>query len=159
MTTDCTNTQAHDRESFEDYVGRIALASVRMPEPEPAAAPKRARRSSTEVAAEKALIARIERAIEASPVAVERAILLIAANQTSSELSAGVTVHENGIGFTGCDANLGTWLYKVIRENEGRGMAEGQRLRGKALDLGRKVARRYARTQLLTAAKAKAAMH
>jgi len=113
-----------------------------------------ARRTKQEIAEEKALIARIEEAIEKSPAAVARALEIVYQGQTATEKAAKVTIEENGIGFTGVDANRGTWLVEVvIAEGREKGRPEGELLRGKALEWGRQIASKYARTQLLAAAR------
>jgi len=96
--------------------------------------------------------------LNSNPRAVERALLAIYAAQTAGEQLAGTTCEQNGVGFTGADANTGTWLVQVvIAEGTAKGRPEGQRLRGKALEMGRRIAKHYAGTQLLRAAKIKAA--
>ena len=114
------------------------------------------RRNSRQVGAEKEIVRRIEVAIERSPAAVVRALEGIYARQTSDEQCSHTTRHHNGVGFSQADADLGSWLVTtVIAEGRSKGRSEGDLLRGKALDLGRRVARKYTR-QLLEIAREKA---
>jgi hypothetical protein len=106
------------------------------------------------MAEERALIARIEEALEKSPAAVARALLIIYDGQTEDEKASFTTFEENGRGFSGCDASLGTWLVEtVIGEGREEGRPEGQLLRGGALGMARNLVRKYAKTQLLAAAR------
>lgn len=54
----------------------------------------------------KAKIAFIRKQLEGNSVWALKALLRIYDNQTEAEQAAGETVEENGIGFTGCDANI-----------------------------------------------------
>ena len=53
-----------------------------------------------------AKIAFIRQQLENNPDWAKRALIRIYENQTADEQNSGVTVHDNGIGFTGCDANI-----------------------------------------------------
>lgn len=121
-------------------------------------APKKTRRSSVEVSADKALVARIRRSLASNPAAVVRALEVLFARQTRDEQAAHVTRHDNERGFSQADANTGSWLVTtVITEGRAQGREDADLLRGKALDMGRRIAGKYARTQLLSLAKAKKA--
>jgi hypothetical protein len=115
------------------------------------------RRNRTQAAAQRALVARIEAALDRSPAAVVRALELLYARQTSDEQVTATTRHDNERGFSQAHASTGTWLVTtVIAEGRAQGRAERDLLRGKALDMGRTIAHRYARTQLLQVAYEKA---
>jgi hypothetical protein len=91
-------------------------------------------------------------------IAVERALIALYERQTADEQSAETTKYQNGVGFMGAHAHTGTWLVQtVIAEQKQKGYAEGFRLRGKALEMARRIVRRYAGTQLLEIAKQKEA--
>ena len=118
----------------------------------------RVRRNRTQAAAERALVARIEAALHRSPVAVVRALELLYARQTSDEQATFTTRHDNERGFSQSHASKGSWLVTtVIAQGRDEGRSESQLLRGKALEMGRRIALRYARTQLLQVAYEKAA--
>ncbi len=73
---------------------------------------------------------RIQRLLSFSDVALERAILLVYANQTQDEKYSGNTKHENGTGFNGTDAQFLSSLAKYIdgfRRPEGFRMSIKQR--------------------------------
>ena len=118
----------------------------------------RVRRNKAQAAAQRALVARIERALDRSPAAIVRALELLYARQTSDEQVTATTRHDNERGFSQAHASTGSWLVTtVIAEGRAQGRAERDLLRGKALEMGRNIARRYARTQLLQVAYDKAA--
>jgi len=120
--------------------------------------PRRTRRSSSEVKAEKALIARIREALETNPVAVVRALEALYDRQTRDEQAARTTAHSNSVGFSGCDADTGSWLVQVvIAEGREKGRSDRDLLRGKALEIGRRITKKYASTQLLALAREKEA--
>lgn len=107
-------------------------------------------------AARKAVAARIRATLTSNAAAVVKALEVLYARQTYDEQVIGETVHHNTVGFSGVDANLGTWLVTVvIAEGRAQGRPEDQLLRGKALEMGRRVASRYAATQLCDLALAK----
>lgn len=97
--------------------------------------------------ADQPIVDSILKALDENPRAVMKAIVILGRNQTEDELSQEATLQHNGIGFTGTDARYGTYLYHQI-------MA-GKSLSQKSLTGARKLAKKYARTQLLAAAKAK----
>lgn len=99
--------------------------------------------------ADQPLVASITKAIDENPAAAMRAIVIIGDNQTADEINQQATLEHNGIGFTGVDAKYGTWLYRQIKANIP--------LSQKSLDGCKRIAKKYARTQLLVAAKAKQA--
>ncbi len=105
--------------------------------------------------ADKALVESILKSLDENPYAVERAVLLIADAQTPDEYQWETTNVNNGVGFAASDARLGTELAKAIRGNTA--FPPGKRLRNGTLDRARALVKRYARTQLLVAAKAKRA--
>jgi hypothetical protein len=118
---------------------------------------RRTRRPRAVVAAERALVASIRHALNNSAVAVERALDILFERQTRDEQVAYVTRHDNEVGFSQADARTGTWLVTVVMaEGRSQGRPAGQLLRGKALEIGRRVALHYARTQLLAVAQEKA---
>lgn len=103
--------------------------------------------------ADHAVVDSILKAIDENPKAVERAVLLLADAQTEEEYAYETTNVNNGVGFAASDARVGTELAKIIRGNSA--LPPGRRLKGPRLDQARALVRRYARTQLLCAAKAK----
>ena len=72
-------------------------------------------------------------------LAVERAIVAIYNRQTEDEKHCEKTIHSNGIGFTGADDKMGSYLAKWI--------LSGKHLTGRFLDKGRTIALKY-RAQL-----------
>ena len=98
--------------------------------------------------ADRPIVESILKALDESPKAVMRAIVIIGNNQTADELSQEATLQHNGVGFTGTDARYGTYLYGQIKA--GRGLSP------KMLEGARKMAKKYARTQLLASAHARA---
>ena len=121
-------------------------------------APRRTRRSSEQVAADRVLVGRIRASLNRNPVAVVRALEMLFAAQTRDEQVVAETVHTNERGFSQADARTGTWLVQVvIAGGRDAGFTEEGLLRGKALEMGRRIASKYVRTQLLSAAKAKQA--
>lgn len=98
--------------------------------------------------ADQPIVASILKALDENPRAVMRAIVIIGNNQTAEEMALEATLSDNGVGFTGTDARYGTYLYGEIRA--GRGLSQ------KMLDGARKMAKKYARTQLLASAHARA---
>jgi len=110
-----------------------------------------ARRTKEQVAADNALIESIIKSLNESDVAVCKAIVLIGNEQTAEEKNAHAALQHNGKGFSMVDANYGTFLREVI-------LREGK-LYGKLLDGARKMALKYARTQLFERAKIKRDRH
>lgn len=110
-----------------------------------------ARRSKEQVAADNALIESIIKTLNENDVAVCKAIVLIGNDQTAEEKEAHAALQHNGKGFSMVDANYGTFLRDVI-------LREGK-LRGRLLDDGRRIALKYARTQLFERAKKKRDLH
>lgn len=147
MNTNTTITKTTDLTTVA--VGALALfAALR---------PGQLRRNPAQARAEREIVARIERALNSSAAAVARALELLFARQTSDEQVTASTRHDNQRGFSQADANVGTWLVvTVIGEGRAQGRADADLLRGKALEMGRRVALKYARTQLLAAAYEKA---
>ena len=102
------------------------------------------------------LIKKIENSLKNNPAAVVRALELLYENQTDDEKMDKETKHHNGVGFSGCDARTGSWLVEVvIAEGREKGLPEKSLLRGKALEMGYRIALRYSGTQLLRAAEEK----
>lgn len=117
----------------------------------------RVRRNSTQAAAERALVGRIEASLNRSAVAVVRALELLFERQTGDEQFSHSTRWDNERGFSQAHARTGSWLVTtVIAEGRAKDRAESDLLRGKALEMGRRIALHYARTQLLTVAYEKA---
>lgn len=108
-----------------------------------------ARRTREEVAADNALIESIIKALNEDDAAVAKAIVVIGNAQTSDEMSAHAALQHNGRGWSMVDANYGTFLREVV-------LRDG-RLRGRLLDDARRIALKYAKTQLFERAKAKRA--
>ena len=86
----------------------------------------------------------IQAAIDSSDRALYKALLLIYSKQTATEQEMGATVEDNGIGFSGCDAELLTSFAK--------GLTQYGHLTEKQLPYARKKVRKYWR-QLMTLAK------
>lgn len=106
-----------------------------------------ARRTKAQVQEDEALIKAIVDSLYKNPQAVTKAILILGDNQTPGEKDCKATVDSNGIGFSMVHATYGTFLYNIaVREGK---------LFGPNLEAARKIALRYARTQLFAAAKAK----
>lgn len=115
-----------------------------------------ARRSSAEVIADKELVARIVASLESSVAAVERAMVLLYESQTEVEQVAEMTTEHNLVGFAANDATIATRIVKnVVLRATAAGIPPGKRLWGSSLAISRRIAKRYAATQLLAAAKAK----
>lgn len=115
------------------------------------------RRSSAEVAADREMVARIVASLNSSVAAVERAMVLLYKRQTATEQEAEITTEHNAVGFAANDATVATRITKnVILKAYAAGVPEGSRLWGSSLEIARRIAKRYAATQLLEAAKAKA---
>lgn len=95
--------------------------------------------------ADKPLVEAIIQSLDDNDRAVEKAFLIVGRQQTPEELANKATLEHNGVGFTGPDANFGTWAYDVI--------SKGGHLYGNGLKTGRKMIKKYAKTQLLAAAK------
>ncbi len=90
----------------------------------------------------------IKQVLLANNLAVERAILVLYARQTSDEQRAGSTTHRNGRGFNAFHAEMGTYYARWLQS--------GRHLTGKHLEKARKMSLQYA-AQLLEEAQAKAA--
>lgn len=75
--------------------------------------------------------------------AVERGLVAIYRLQTEDEKSSETTKHTNGVGFSGADANTGSYLAKWVMS--------GKHLSGEFVGKGRKIALKY-RKQLLAIA-------
>lgn len=56
--------------------------------------------------------AQIVEMLENNPKAVVRAIVAIYNRQTQEEQNSGDTIHNNGIGFSGADAKIGSYMAK-----------------------------------------------
>ncbi len=82
----------------------------------------------------------------ASPEAIERAIVRIYQRQTSDEQASQATKHTNNMGFSAFDAGTGSYMAKWI--------LSGKHLSGKWVEKGRKLAVKY-RGQLVQIANAK----
>lgn len=73
--------------------------------------------------------------LERHDKAVERGLVAIYNRQTADERATAHTKHANGVGFSGVDARLGSYLAKWIQS--------GKPLTGKHLERGRRIARKY----------------
>jgi len=82
------------------------------------------------------------------PMAVERAIVAIYNNQTDTEKSAGATLKDNGIGFSGADARMGSYMAQWH-------ISTGKPFTGKFKKRAARMAHKY-RKQLVAIANAKA---
>jgi hypothetical protein len=89
-----------------------------------------------------------------SDAAVERGILAIYDRQTQDEKVSETTNHQNGVGFSGADAQILSSFAEQIEKKLQRGIKAGQCLSVKQMELARKKIVRYSR-QLLEIAEAK----
>ncbi len=105
------------------------------------------RRTKEEVKADNELLDRINRHLEANPEAVVRAIILIGDAQTRDEQEQQAALQHNGVGWSMVDAHYGSFLHEIAKR-EGR-------FYGKNLEGAKKLAKKYAKTQLFNHAKAK----
>lgn len=94
-----------------------------------------------------ALLARIRVALATNPLAVERAITVLYANQTADERAVSQTKHQNARGFNSADASRLSYYARWV--------GSGRHLTGHHLDRARATVGKYWR-QLLRAAVAKA---
>lgn len=108
-----------------------------------------ARRTKEQMKADNELLDRINRHLDTNPEAVVRAIILIGDAQTQDEQEHRAALQHNGAGWSMVDANYGTFLHSVAKQNG--------RFYGKLLDDARRLAKKYAKTQLFAHAKAKRA--
>ena len=99
--------------------------------------------------ADQRLVDEINAALDTNPRAVMKAMWYLGSLQTSEELSQEATLKHNNVGFSSAHARVGAYCYSILQR--------GGTLRGKLLNDARKVAKRYARTQLLDRAKQKIA--
>ena len=65
----------------------------------------------------KAKIAFIRKQLENNPEWAKRALIRIYENQTVAEQQAGETVENNGVGFTGIDANILTSFAESLKQH------------------------------------------
>ena len=79
---------------------------------------------------------------------LEAAILAIYRRQTADEKTEGVTKHNNGVGFSGCDSVSGSYMARWLQG--------GKHLSGKWVEKARHIMPKYSR-QLLEEAQAKQA--
>lgn len=77
-----------------------------------------------------------------SDAALEEALLAIYQRQTRDEQSAGTTTHQNGVGFTGIDANRGTYCAKWLLDDRGNRLPH-RHLTGRFLVWARKAMPKY----------------
>lgn len=85
--------------------------------------------------------------LQSNDRAVERAIIVIYNRQTRDEQSSKETLHSNGIGFSGADANLGSYYARWILDKK--------KLTGSHLERARKMVLKYT-AQLLSEIEIKA---
>lgn len=103
------------------------------------------------------MVAKIVASLDGNVAAVERAMILLYGAQTPVEQASEITTEHNAVGFAANDATVGTRITKnVILKARAAGVAEGRCLWGRSLEIARRITKRYAGTQLLAAAKAKA---
>ncbi|MNC24624.1 hypothetical protein D3C75_726830 [compost metagenome] len=107
------------------------------------------RRTKEEIKADNELLDRIIRHLDGNPEAVVRAIILIGDAQTQDEQEHHAALQHNGVGWSMMDANFGTFLHSVAKQQG--------KFHGKLLDQARTLAKKYAKTQLFAHAKAKRA--
>ena len=77
-----------------------------------------------ELTTKKARIAYIRERLATSPAWATRGLLRIYDNQTADEQASQTTSHDNGIGFSGCDAEILSSFAEQIRR--GRNMSPKQ---------------------------------
>lgn len=87
----------------------------------------------------------IKALLEKSSKAIERGILAIYERQTADEKATESTNHENGVGFSGADAEILSSFASQIMRKESRGVALGQCLSEKQIVIARKKMLKYAR--------------
>jgi hypothetical protein len=88
-------------------------------------------------------------ALMTNPRAVEKAIVMLYDWQTEDEQSSRNTKHDNRRGFNTAHAKIGSYMARWIKS--------GRQLTGSYVSQARQIALYYAGTQLLAAAKMKAA--
>ena len=88
------------------------------------------------------------RLLEGGPETISRAILCIYLRQTQAEQASGITNESNSVGFSACDASMGTYWGKWVKS--------GRLLSGTHLEKARGMAYKY-RAQLAEIANAKLA--
>ena len=81
-------------------------------------------------------------AIKASPVFVERCLLVLYARQTTTEQETNSTIESNGRGFSSNDSDFGSSLAKQIMLNKYK-QADGHRLTSKQLKYARRMCNKY----------------
>lgn len=114
--------------------------------------PGQKRRNARQAAARREIAARCRSAVLYSNAGVVRALELLFGRQTQDEQWTRSTRHLNHRGFAQSHASTGSWLVDtVIAEGREAGRPESELLRGKALELGRKIALHYCNTQLVEA--------
>jgi hypothetical protein len=90
----------------------------------------------------------LQRGLDSNPKWVERAIVVLYERQTADEQRSSSTKVSNNMGFTACDARVGTYMAKWI--------LSGKHLDGKWLDKARRMAKKYTRQLLEVVAKKEA---
>lgn len=108
-----------------------------------------ARRTKEQIKADNELLDRINHHLDNNPEAVVRAVILIGDAQTQDEQDQHAALQHNGVGWSMMDANFGSFLHSVAKQNG--------RFNGKLLDQARHLVKKYAKTQLFAHAKAKRA--
>lgn len=97
-----------------------------------------------------AMTEKVREALDAQPLAVERAISILFERQTAAEKATETTIVHNNVGVKHCHgrriAYYGKWL------------ASGRHLTGHHLDFARRIAHSYAGTQLAELAAVKAGL-
>lgn len=87
----------------------------------------------------------IKALLETSSKAVEKGILVIYDRQTQDEKSTESTNHQNGVGFSGVDAEILSSFAAQILRKQGRGQALGTCLSEKQMAIAKKKIARYSR--------------
>lgn len=96
------------------------------------------------------LVASVVDALSTNTAAVERAIAILFSRQTEVEKNSKKTLVDNGLGVRRGHSGKVTYY--------GKWLASGRRLNGHHLEVARKIALTYARTQLMEVAALKAGL-
>lgn len=77
---------------------------------------------------------------------LETAVVAIFEKQTRDEQQSDATMHNNGIGFNGCDSHIGSYMAKYILKGvEKYGKEFGTNLSGRFLDKAKRIMPKYAK--------------
>ena len=86
----------------------------------------------------------IKAKLAANPVMVERSLIVLWERQTATEQATGAALENNGVGFSGCDAEILSSFAVQVQTNP-RQYPEGSRLSPKQRELARRKLAKYAR--------------